>query len=129
MLKIRILLGFAVSVVLCAALDVLSTALSLAVFGVSLAAAALLYVFVPYYYRSVVYEIRGEKIIKSAGVLFRRRTVILKSQILYNTALSTPLLRKLGLRSLHFYGCGAKLVMSALDGESAQKILESLDDK
>ena len=89
---------------------------------------AFCFIYVPFYYNSILYSVDKNTVYKKSGIIIKRYTAVPQSQVLYTTDVSTPLLRLYGLKTVYFFGCGVKLRLSSLESEEADLFLKNKDE-
>lgn len=83
-------------------------------------------IYFPLRYRRLSYALHSRALIVHAGVIDTRIKAVPLHAVLYASVLSTPLLRRFGIRSLVLYMAGSRLTIPGLTAEDANALREKL---
>lgn len=102
-----------------------------AIILITIICVAILYsvIYLPLYYKSIRYRIDSDSIILQKGVFFHQTQIMQKDKIVFWSVVHDPTTIFFGICTLIVEATGAKLFITGIDIDTAQKIANSLAGK
>lgn len=83
-------------------------------------------VYLPLYFKNVLYYVSGTELVKHSGLFFRRRQTMRCSAVQYTTAIRTPFSKVTGLNFLVLHALGGQLILTFLSHKDLEDILRTV---